>query len=97
MYHLKRSKLFEKQVCTLATVRLDSSIPFFQLEQLHGKKFNIDMQIVTLESASNNADIFKVMQQGQIALQQALKQTSVLPELCPHLKRVAEMSTKLQM
>jgi charged multivesicular body protein 4 len=42
-----------------------------QIHQLYGKRSNLDIQIMALEGAAGNAEIFKVMSQGRQALKAA--------------------------
>lgn len=46
-----------------------------QIDQISGKKMNIEMQVMALENAAGNSDLFKVMQAGQQALNHAIKET----------------------
>lgn len=48
-----------------------------QINQNYGKKANIDVQIMALEGAHSNAEIFRVMQQGKDALKRATQDTDV--------------------
>jgi uncharacterized protein (DUF342 family) len=48
-----------------------------QINQIYGKKANIDVQIMALESAASNKEIFDVMRQGKDALKAATATTSV--------------------
>lgn len=48
-----------------------------QINQIYGKKANIDVQIMALESASSNKEIFNVMRAGKDALKQATADTDV--------------------
>jgi len=60
LYHLRRKKMFEKQI-----------------DQIYGKKGNIEIQIMTLESASGNNDVLKAMRNGAEALKKSVKDTDV--------------------
>lgn len=60
LFHLKRKKMYEKQV-----------------DQIYGKKHNIEMQIMALESAASNKELLNVMKQGKVALQSAIKDDDV--------------------
>jgi len=60
LFHLKRKKMFEKQI-----------------DQIYGKKANIELQIMTLESASGNNDVLKAMKSGAEALKKSVKDTDV--------------------
>lgn len=48
-----------------------------QVNQIYGKKANIDIQIMALESAASNKEIFEVMRAGKDALKMATASTSV--------------------
>jgi len=48
-----------------------------QIDQIYGKKTNIEMQIMALESASSNKEILGVMKMGKDALQGAIKESDV--------------------
>lgn len=48
-----------------------------QVEQIYGKKNNIEMQIMALESAASNKEVLDVMKIGAGALKQAISQTDV--------------------
>lgn len=48
-----------------------------QIEQIYGKKSNIEMQIMALESAASNKEVLDVMRLGKDALKQAIQATSV--------------------
>jgi hypothetical protein len=48
-----------------------------QINQIYGKKANLDVQIMALESAASNREIFDVMRAGKDALQMATQYTSV--------------------
>jgi len=60
LHHLKRKKLYEKQI-----------------DQIYGKKSNIDLQIMALEGASSNKDVLQAMQSGARALQASVAETNV--------------------
>jgi len=60
LFHLKRKKMFEKQI-----------------DQIYGKKANIELQIMTLEGASGNNDVLKAMRSGADALKRSVKETDV--------------------
>jgi len=47
------------------------------LEQLFGKKNNIEVQISTLEGAVGNAEVLHAMRQGALALKNAVKESDV--------------------
>ena len=47
-----------------------------QINQIYGKKANIDIQIMALESAASNKEIFEVMKAGKDALKIATASTS---------------------
>jgi N-acetyl-gamma-glutamylphosphate reductase len=47
-----------------------------QINQIYGKKANIDIQIMALESAASNKEIFDVMKAGKDALKLATAHTS---------------------
>lgn len=46
-----------------------------QINQIYGKKANIDIQIMALESAASNKEIFDVMRAGKDALKMATAHT----------------------
>ncbi len=46
-----------------------------QIEQIYGKKSNIEMQIMALQSAASNKEVFDVMRLGKDALKQAIVAT----------------------
>jgi len=48
-----------------------------QIDQIYGKKHNIEMQIMALESAAPNREILQVMKSGKDALQQAVHDTDI--------------------
>jgi len=48
-----------------------------QIDQIYGKKTNIDLQILALEGASSNKDVIVAMQAGARALQAAVAETNV--------------------
>ena len=48
-----------------------------QIHQLYGKRSNLDIQIMALEGAATNAEIFKAMNVGRTALKAATKQVDV--------------------
>jgi len=48
-----------------------------QIDQIYGKKSNIDLQILALEGASSNKDVIVAMQAGARALQAAVAETNV--------------------
>jgi len=48
-----------------------------QINQIYGKKANIDIQIMALESAASNKEIFDVMRAGKDALKVATASTDV--------------------
>jgi len=48
-----------------------------QIEQIYGKKSNIEMQIMALESAASNKEVLDVMRLGKDALKQAIQATDV--------------------
>jgi len=48
-----------------------------QVEQIYGKKQNIEMQIMALESAASNKEVLDVMKVGAGALKQAIQATDV--------------------
>jgi len=48
-----------------------------QIEQIYGKKSNIEMQIMALESAASNKEVLDVMRIGKDALKQAIQATDV--------------------
>jgi len=48
-----------------------------QINQIYGKKGNIDVQIMALEAASSNKEIFSVMKLGKDALKAATAATNV--------------------
>jgi len=60
LFHLKRKKMYEKQV-----------------DQIYGKKSNIETQIMALEAASNNKEVLGAMRVGADALRAAVKDTDV--------------------
>jgi len=47
------------------------------LEQLYGKKNNIEVQISTLEGAVGNTEVLHAMRQGALALKNAVKESDV--------------------
>jgi len=48
-----------------------------QITQLYGKRSNLDIQIMALEGAASNSEIFKVMNVGRQALKQATSSVDV--------------------
>jgi len=48
-----------------------------QIDQIYGKKGNIELQIMTLEGASGNNDVLKAMKFGAEALKKSVKDTDV--------------------
>ena len=48
-----------------------------QISQLYGKRSNLDIQIMALEGAASNSEIFKVMNVGRQALKQATASVDV--------------------
>jgi len=48
-----------------------------QIEQIYGKKSNIEMQIMALESAASNKEVLDVMKIGKDALKSAIQATDV--------------------
>jgi len=48
-----------------------------QIDQIYGKKTNIDLQIMALEAAGTNKDVLQAMQGGARALQSAMAETNV--------------------
>jgi len=48
-----------------------------QLDQIYGKKTNIEMQIMALESAASNKEVLGAMRGGAVALQRAVIDTNV--------------------
>jgi len=60
LFHLKRKKMYEKQV-----------------DQIYGKKTNIEMQIMTLEAAAGNTEVLSAMRKGADALKRTVKDTDV--------------------
>jgi hypothetical protein len=44
-----------------------------QMNNVYGKKMNLETQILTLEGLTGDQAIFKVMKQGQVAMTSALK------------------------
>ncbi|MES1913638.1 MAG: hypothetical protein MHM6MM_005815 [Cercozoa sp. M6MM] len=48
-----------------------------QIDQLYGKRTNIDMQIMALENAAQNKEVFDVMRQGRDALQRHVQEDEV--------------------
>jgi len=48
-----------------------------QIDQIYGKRMNIDLQIMALEGASSNKDVVQAMQFGAQALQASVKETNV--------------------
>jgi len=48
-----------------------------QVDQIYGKKTNIDLQIMALEAAGTNRDVLQAMQGGARALQSAIAETNV--------------------
>jgi len=48
-----------------------------QVEQIYGKKSNIEMQIMALESAASNKEVLDVMKIGKDALKTAIQATDV--------------------
>jgi len=60
LFHLKRKKMYEKQI-----------------DQIYGKKSNIETQIMALEGAANNKEVLSAMRVGADALRAAVKDTDV--------------------
>jgi len=60
LFHLKRKKLYEKQI-----------------EQIYGKKTNIEIQIMTLEAAAGNTEVLSAMRKGADALKRTVKETDI--------------------
>jgi len=60
LFHLKRKKMYEKQV-----------------DQIYGKKTNIELQIMTLEAAAGNTEVLSAMRKGADALKRTVKDTDV--------------------
>jgi len=48
-----------------------------QINQIYGKRQNLDVQIMALEGAASNKEIFDVMKSGKVALQSATASTKV--------------------
>lgn len=48
-----------------------------QIDQIYGKKSNIEMQIMALESASSNKELLSAMQTGKAALSASVKEQYV--------------------
>jgi len=48
-----------------------------QIDQIYGKKANIEQQIVTLENAQGNTEVLKAMRVGADALKRTVKDTDV--------------------
>jgi hypothetical protein len=46
-----------------------------QIDQIYGKKTNIEMQVMALESAASNKEVLGVMKMGKDALQSAVKES----------------------
>lgn len=60
LFHLKRKKMYEKQI-----------------DQIYGKKTNIEIQIMTLEAAAGNTEVLAAMRKGADALKRTVKDTDV--------------------
>jgi len=60
LFHLKRKKMYEKQI-----------------DQIYGKKTNIEIQIMTLEAAAGNKEVLTAMRKGADALKATVKETDV--------------------
>jgi len=60
LFHLKRKKMYEKQI-----------------DQIYGKKTNIEIQIMTLEAAAGNTEVLAAMRKGADALKRTVKETDV--------------------
>merc|ERR1712087_172885 len=60
LYHLKKKKMYEKQ-----------------LDQIFGKKANLDTQIMTLEGAASNKAVLQAMKQGAQTLKATIKEQDI--------------------
>jgi len=60
LFHLKRKKLYEKQI-----------------DQIYGKKTNIETQIMALEGASSNKEVISAMKEGSTALSATVSDLNV--------------------
>merc|ERR1719273_811767 len=60
LYHLKKKKMYEKQ-----------------LDQIFGKKANLDTQIMTLEGAASNKAVLQAMKQGARQLKATIKESDL--------------------
>merc|ERR1719445_1300718 len=60
LYHLKKKKMYEKQ-----------------LDQIFGKKANLDTQIMTLEGAASNKAVLQAMKQGAQTLKATIKEGDI--------------------
>jgi len=48
-----------------------------QIDQIYGKKINIETQVMALESAASNKDVLNVMRQGKEALQSTIQENDI--------------------
>lgn len=48
-----------------------------QIDQIYGKKTNLEMQILALESTINNKEIFDAMKEGKTALNNAINENDI--------------------
>src|SRR5689334_801774 len=48
-----------------------------QIDQIYGKKTNIEIQIMTLEAAAGNTEVLAAMRKGADALKRTVKETDV--------------------
>jgi len=60
LFHLKRKKMYEKQI-----------------DQIYGKKTNIETQIMALEGASSNKEVITAMKEGATILQATVSDLNV--------------------
>jgi hypothetical protein len=68
-----------------------------QVNQIYGKKSNIDVQILALENAVSNREIYNVMKTGRDALQQATREADVdkVADVMEDLQEAIQMNEEI--